>query len=178
MKHIVTKVGFVYKTKKTSAGVRYLQLVAIDRANLSSDVIVVFKPKDIKSDDLEEITSRPIEFYTHTTVSAGVRLGMWEKVGKAEVKIDPKALSFGYYRDQWHINLMKKVAKSNGSERLYPPFEKPYWDIWDLTEEKYSSFGWKDGLRAEMQYGGIAPPTIVIKTIEGKYTPLKNIWPK
>jgi hypothetical protein len=174
---IITKVGFVYKTKETSKGSRYLQLVAIDHANMNSDVVVVYQPKLENTEDIEKVVRQPIEFYMHATVSQGVREGLWEKVGKAPVYIDLSKLVFKYYRDQEYVDMRVKSAKQFNNSRLSPPFNCSYWNVWTLGDESYHSVNDENGKLIKGEEGSINPASSVVDRVEGRYKIPEKFWP-
>lgn len=161
---VVTKVGNIFRTQK---GSRYLQLVAIDRANLNSDVVVFFKATDADlGNDFDAIARLPVDFYIHVTASQGVKEGHWEKIGKAPVYVDLSTLVFKYYRDQFQVDMYKKGYERDRSPRLKPPFDKPFWDIWTIPDERYHSVSKEKGDRIIGEEGGIFPPWVVMKRLE------------
>ena len=61
----MTNVGDVFEIKVAALSSKYLHLVAIDKCNLNSDVVVLY-------DSLDKVGGEDYVFYTHTTVSQGV----------------------------------------------------------------------------------------------------------
>jgi len=164
-KRIVTKVGDIFKTVSVGKKHRYLQLVAIDRANLNSDVIVVFSAAMDRKVNIDEVAQGPIEFYTHTSVSQGVRLGLWERVGNASVYINLENLHFKYHRGKEHVDALKRVAAKMNAPHLEPPFDMPYWDAWSLPDEQYHSISGLAGEKLDAQDGAILPARAVMSRL-------------
>ena len=159
---IVTKVGFLYKTIDTKKGARYLQLVSLDLINLNSDVIVVFA-KDVDPRQLEEISPKDIEFYTHTTVSEGVRQGLWEKVGNFEVKVDITKLAFKNYHDSF---TGRTLSSSLEGPSLMPKIPFPNWTTWNPLDEEWKYISLEVGRKLVAEDGGIKPPSDIVYRIE------------
>jgi hypothetical protein len=177
-KRVVTKVGYVYRTKDTSKGHRYFQLVAIDAANLNSDVIAVFTSVNpTQSEDYDQIAQSPIEFYMHTTTSQGVHQGLWEKVGKAPVHVDITKLAFKFYRDQDAINHSKQVAESTGDPKFNPTFPEPFWNVWSASDTEFHSVSGDEGLRFPAEWGAIRAADQVIDRIENGVKLPEKVWP-
>ena len=107
-------IGSIYCIDLDNEYVRYFWYVGIDNTQLNSAIIVVFRSNYSKSEpvDLDEIISDEIDFYCHTFVLVGKRLGFWKKVGFRKVTRsfymlfrdtndygDPKIQT----SDQWYI---------------------------------------------------------------------------
>lgn len=85
MARVKTRIGDVFSVKLDSGTKRYFQFVANDVTQLNSDVIRAFRkayPVDA-SPDLTVVVGGEVEFYAHTMVNLGIRMGCWEKVGRA-----------------------------------------------------------------------------------------------
>lgn len=171
-KRIVTKVGDVYQTKETAEGRRYLQLVAIDLIDLNSDVVVVFadqkgadEPPNIEADS-------EIEFYTHTTVSQGVREGLWEKVGSRAVAVDLSSLVFkSYYGPD-----IADVAK-NMDPGMLPPVPYPNWAVWTPADQERRYVSGAEGIPVKAERGGVFPAPDVLYRIEHGRSEFRSDWP-
>lgn len=76
-------VGSIYRVEVGDDEVRYFWDVATDATQLSSAVIVVFRRRYPKTStaDVDEITSDDVDFYCHTMISVGKKLGLWSRVG-------------------------------------------------------------------------------------------------
>ena len=62
---------------------RYFQYIISDLTCLNSDVIRVFKKvySIDEEPELSEIVKGEVDFYSHCMTSAGIKRGLWEKVG-------------------------------------------------------------------------------------------------
>lgn len=83
MVRVYTKIGNVFSVKIDETSKKYFQLIAYDLTQLNSDVIRAFNrvyPADL-SPALLEIVKGEVGFYAHCVTRAGVKLGLWEKVG-------------------------------------------------------------------------------------------------
>jgi hypothetical protein len=140
------EIGTIYRTKETTNGHRYFQLVAIDHANMSSEVVAIFK-HDIKAEEkrLETVVESPVGFYIHTRVNQGVKDGSWKKVGKAPVKVELSKLVFKYYRDDLHVHMEKKMAAKYNQPHLAAPFDEAYWHVWTPLDDKFKSINGAEG---------------------------------
>jgi hypothetical protein len=82
-RHMATRIGNIYCVDVGEDKVRYFWDVGTDRTQLNSAVIVVFRcccPKSTPP-DLDKITSDEVDFYCHTMISLGKKLGCWSKAG-------------------------------------------------------------------------------------------------
>jgi hypothetical protein len=77
------RLGQIYQVDVGANQVRYFWEVGADGTQLGSALIVVFKTVYPRMDapDLEAITADEVDFYCHTFVRIGVKLGHWSKVG-------------------------------------------------------------------------------------------------
>lgn len=83
-KRIVTKIGNIFSVRLDDECKRYFQYIANDLTQLNSSVIRVFEtryPLDANP-KLTDVVNDRVDFYAHTILSLGIRLGYWEKVGK------------------------------------------------------------------------------------------------
>jgi hypothetical protein len=94
----MTKIGEIYKIDATNE-VRYFQYVARDNSQLGSDVIAVFNKTDSDNTDtktlVDMLPQTGVDFFTHTTVLAGVKLKLWHKIGYSKVVAN--------FNDAWFI---------------------------------------------------------------------------
>ena len=82
-KRIVTKIGDVFSAKLPDGTKGHFQFVAIDKANMSSTVIRVFKKRYALNEtpSIDEIVHGEVAFYAHTILRVGIEDGAWEKIG-------------------------------------------------------------------------------------------------
>lgn len=85
-KRIVTKIGNVFCAKIDEEYKMYFQFIALDKTNLTSDVIRVFKTRYALSDNpkLEDVVKDEVMFNTHVVIPWGIRMGLWDKVGNVK----------------------------------------------------------------------------------------------
>lgn len=167
---INTKIGEVYLTKETKKGKRYFQFVAIDLLELSSDVIVVFNAS-VSEEEIRNkaISTLPIEFYHHTTVSRGVKEGLWVKVGRAE----PPGLSkliFKEYYEKFYEDIFRFLPR-------WQQEHYPNWKTWSPTDKKRKKLSEDRGKKLEAESGGVVPPDDIIYRIEHGKSRFKSNWP-
>jgi hypothetical protein len=85
MKRVTTRIGDVFSVNLDERTKKYFQYVANDVTQLNSDVIRAFKkayPTNA-SPDLADVVGDEVEFYAHSMVNLGIRMGLWEKVGRS-----------------------------------------------------------------------------------------------
>lgn len=156
---MVSRVGEVYKVPYVDQN-RYFQFVAIDQTQLNSDVVAVFKltsaPDEIV--ELDAITSSDIEFFTHTTVNAGVKQSLWEKIGSSDA-VDSSGALF------------KEVYYENGLPDIEPFEADSYhsWIVWNINGE-WQHIGADIDKYPNAELGAVFPPGSIVYRIEyGKY---------
>lgn len=76
-------VGSIFRVHAQAKRVRYFWCVGIDRTQLNSALIVVFRRlhEATVRPNLEEIIADDTDFYCHVFLSAGTRQGLWHKAG-------------------------------------------------------------------------------------------------
>lgn len=156
----MSKIGEIYKIEYDDGTQRYFQLVAFDMTTLNSDVIAVFNKHSNRQQDttIEDIINSGVEFFTHTTVNAGIRQELWTKIGKSSI-VDYK-------------NALFKTT-DHGTE---PPEIESYeadsyhsWVIWHVNEE-WQSIGGNIEQYPEAELGHVfAPDSIKYRILHGKY---------
>lgn len=73
--------GNIFKVKLANGVIRYCQFVGKDKSELNSDVIAIFKKNYSEEPTSPEmVLNDTIECFMHTSVLAGVKLGLWERV--------------------------------------------------------------------------------------------------
>jgi hypothetical protein len=85
-KRTIIKLGDIFIVKFEEYQ-KYFQYVADDMTQLNSRVIRVFKEKYPLGSiqDLMVVAKGEIDFYAHTMVNPGIKLGFWEKAGNVPV---------------------------------------------------------------------------------------------
>lgn len=159
MGRVITKEGDVYETVPTEKGTRLLHFVAIDLVDLNSDVIIVYKPhvslKDIKD---KGFLPENVDFYTHTTVSQGVKQGLWHKIGKVST---PPLHLFPF--KQFHDEEEKEADQAAG---ITPASSYPYWTTWTPDDTDWHVLSADEGAKLVAEDGLILPANDVIYRIE------------
>ena len=84
MPKVVTKVGDVFAVPVDDGGCKYFQYVANDRTQLNSDVIRAFEAtfQAGAKPDLADVVHGAVQFYAHCSVNLGVKLDLWQRVGR------------------------------------------------------------------------------------------------
>lgn len=145
-KRIVTKIGDVFETE---AGLK-IQLVAIDPHQLMSDVLAAYGHEGHVV--ANGTSSGRMIYCAHTTASAGVREGLWRKIGKAPLP-DLSNVAFKAHVDA------ELVSDSNynilrSKLRLKP---EGFWYYWKLGGRKVRRVSEKKVCRIEAEEGSVYP---------------------
>lgn len=155
----MSRIGEVYRVKYKDY-IRYFQFVAIDQTTLNSDVIAVFNHKSENSEDisLDKIVVSGVEFFTHTTINAGVKQKLWKKVGKTEVVDYSEALfKTAYYKD--HLPDIEPFEANSYHS----------WVIWHVSGE-WQHIGADIDKYPQAELGAVYPPEDIVYRIEhGRY---------
>lgn len=141
--------GDIFKVLLKDGIIRYFQFIGRDRSELNGDVIVIFKKQyDNESNDPETITSDEIECFMHTSLLAGIKLGLWEKVHSLQVRIRECEVFF----------------KESQDEGLYPRrhFVSHHWVVWAMN--------------ADRLYVGTLPEEYYNTDLGGIYAPIHVIY--
>ncbi len=166
-KRVITKVGDVFNVASDKYGTWYLQLVYLDVANMNSDVVIGIHLSDDDQDmAITETVKLSYTFYLHTTVKFGVKEGLLEKIGNVPVVADISNMSFKYYRDHNHIEILRRTAERTGNRSLAPKYAEPYWDIWTLGDASFHSVSGEEGNDTKAEPGAIFPPQTIIERIK------------
>jgi hypothetical protein len=158
----VSKIGEIYRVDTLNPK-RYFQLVASDMSQLNSDVIAVFAysgalPEKPTTDDLEHVLKSGVDFFTHTTVSAGPMQHLWSRIGKADPVNYKKAL----FKDVDYGDDLPDIE----------PYEADHyhrWVIWKVGKN-WKQIGSKIEKYPEAELGMVYPPSDIVYRIEhGEY---------
>lgn len=163
IKRVVTRIGDIFSVKIDDNSKKYFQLIAFDLTMLNSDVIRAFKkvyPADEKP-DLNEIVKGEVEFYAHSTASAGVKWGLWEKVGKSADVGDTSQILFRDTND-YGSSSRKTKEPVKISER---------WYVWHINDDDFTCVGKLKGENRKAEIGVVIPPHAIEERIKtGKYS--------
>lgn len=160
---IVVKIGDIYVVPLKNSSYRFFQFIGKDASELGGDVIRIFKQSNDKLEgvSIDSIVHDETECYMHTSVVAGIKLGLWEKyanspeIGSLDVFFR-SSQDYGKYPKQQIVSHNWVVWKMNG----------PRCFLGDLPELYYN-----------IDIGGIYAPSHVIYrlttgSIPDKYYPL------
>ncbi|MEO7101164.1 MAG: hypothetical protein ABI162_17560 [Luteolibacter sp.] len=152
----MTKVGDVFEVDVEGNCKQYLQHIANDVTQMSSNVIRVFKSKyPPNSDfDIEAVVNDEVEFYAHCITKWGVRDGVWRKTGSSE-NIGSGHVSV-FFRDSGDVgNIQIKISQK--------------WWVWKINEEQ-RFVGALEGVLRESEIGIVLQPRhIVDRMTTGTY---------
>ena len=153
------KKGDIFKVKLGNGIIRFFQFIGKDISELNGDVIAIFREHYYKEPTRPEmVLDDKIECFMHTSVLAGIKLGLWERVFSLPVTVSEKeivfrtSLDYGLYPRQ-HVVSYRWVIWSMNSERCY---------IGTLPKEYYNS-----------DLGGVFAPNHVIDRMETGEVPAK-----
>jgi hypothetical protein len=163
MKRAVTNVGDIFATKRGE----YIQLVAIDKLQLDGDVVVYYGETE-----LSRIPNVPIVFYFHSTLSQGVEMGLWKKVGNRPLP-DLSKLVFKDYFSEDELSV--------DGPFLFFFKRKPYWNIWTPVSSRRERVGHNEGILLEAEDGGVGPAKQlydrIMKSRDEYLKMYKEYWP-
>lgn len=154
MKRIIIKTGDVFSAVLDDAHKKYFQYVGLDRTQLNSEVIRVFKKTYLINEqpDLQDVVSDKIDFYAHAVIKWGIKMKLWEKVGKASI-VD-------------EIDVLFRSSLDYGNPQIKVSTN---WRIWKINEPFIKVSELKgDYQKAEIGIV-VSPPDIVQRMRTGKY---------
>lgn len=152
-KRTVIRIGDIFVVRLEDCQ-KYFQYVADDMTMLNSRVIRVFKEAYPLGSlpDLESVVKGEIDFYAHTSVKLGIKMELWEKVGKAQVS--------------GVIDVIFRDSKDYGENNVAI---SERWYVWRINED----FQYVGKLREENRSAEIglveAPKGIVHRIRTGEY---------
>ncbi len=147
----VTK-GTVFKVRLVNGDIRFFQFLGKDVSELNGDVIVIFKRHYTDGQcNMDEILQDEIECFMHTSVSAGVKSGLWEPVLTSPVSIPEAGIVFRTSQDigqhpRQHFVSHRWVVWTMNGDRQY---------VGTLPREYYNA-----------DLGGVYAPIHVIRRLE------------
>ncbi|MDR2384656.1 MAG: hypothetical protein LBD80_03185 [Tannerella sp.] len=153
-KRTVIKLGDIFVAKLDDCQ-KYFQYVADDMTMLNSRVIRVFEEKYPLGSmpDLTEIAQGDIDFYAHTSVKLGIKLGLWDKIGNSPV--------FG------EIDVIFRRSKDYTENNKVKISER--WEVWRINEE-FRYVGKLKGENRNAEIGLVEPPVGIIHRMKtGEY---------
>ncbi len=133
---------------------KYFQYVADDMTMLNSRVIRVFKEKYPleETPELKRVAQGEIDFYAHTSIKLGIKIGLWEKVGNAPV--------FG------EIDVIFRDSKDYGENKVAI---SERWYVWRINEN-FRYVGKLEGENRKAEIGLVKAPIGIVERMKtGKY---------
>ena len=167
VKRVIVKKGYIYKVELEDGTIRYFQYIGKDKSYLNADVICVFKKHYTEGNgdnlSVDTIVNDDIEFYTHTFVSAGVKLGLWSRVFTNSPVIHENRIFFRRTPD---------IIKIRANQ---PPVVSYRWYVWEMNREE-RFVGWLRKKYHQYDVGGVYSPYSVVERIktgkEPEYYPI------
>jgi len=154
-KRVQVRLGDIFAVKIDEANRKFFQYIGDDREMLNSRVIRAFAEKVPLNEtpDFEALVRGEVEFYAHVAIRLGLRMELWEKVGKAKELGRLDIL----FRDAWEWEAGK--------------MDNPRWYIWKMNEP-YVVLG--ATLPEEYKQADVgmvlSPPSIVERMKTGRYS--------
>jgi hypothetical protein len=110
---------------------QFIQYLATDSSCLNGHVVRAFDYEVGKGDaySLDEVVKKPIKFYTHTIIQAGVKLNVWKKVGNVPLGKDFKLPKFRQSEDYGNPEIKKSY------KWYFWEVSGPTVDIGELTDD-------------------------------------------
>jgi hypothetical protein len=139
---------------------KYFQLIAFDLMQLNSDVIRAFKKVYPigENPDLSEVVNGEVEFYVHCTTASGIKMNLWEKIGKIADVGDTKAILFRNTNDCGTRIDEEPVRISNN------------WYVWHINDENFTRVGKLVGENRKADIGVVVTPDDIVERLKtGKY---------
>jgi len=157
MTRVVTKIGDVFLVKLDDNTKKYFQYIANDLTQLNADLIKAFKksyPVEAKP-ELSDVVNGEVEFYAHCVVKWGVKLGLWEKAGKAPV-VDK-------------LDVLFRGTSDSGSKPGEQVKVSSNWYVWKINEP-FQRVGKLEGANKKAEIGVVVNPyDIVHRMRTGEY---------
>jgi hypothetical protein len=130
---------------------QFIQYLSTDKSCLNGHVVRVFDHAVNLNEpyQLEELVKKPIKFYTHTILQAGVKLGVWKKVGNVPLGSNFNLPFFRHTEDARD----PKIKKSNK------------WYIWQVNGSTID-IGQLTDDHAHLSVGGLTHPLDIVKRLK------------
>ena len=165
-KRIVTKIGDVFSVKLSDGMKWHFQYVAIDKTNMSSSVIRVFKKRYALNEtpSIEEIVHGNVAFYASTILRSGIVYNAWEKIGNSKF-IDNERTAEIIFGNDVGLHLPTDKESSITANLI--------WRIWKINEEAHYYKFPPQELLDEIEIGYIFQHTNILDRFERGYIPAK-----
>lgn len=160
-KRVITKIGDVFSIPISETEKRYMQLIAFDSTQLNSDVVRIFEKKYSIEENLniEFIINDNTCVYVHCTADLGIKLNLWEKVGRIDDVGDLKNIIFRDTND---------YGKKIGSE---PVKISNNWFVWRINED-FKDVGKLEGETKNSFIGLVINPLGILEIAKGNKYPV------
>ncbi|MES2375595.1 MAG: hypothetical protein V4553_03405 [Bacteroidota bacterium] len=161
MKRVITKLGDVFCAQIDSNHKRYFQYVANDLNQLNSNVIRAFKKCYLSASnaDLSIIIEDEIDFYAHCSVSHGIKLTLWEKVGNVQKEIQLNDVLFRGTNDYGSKIGEQKIVSSN-------------WYVWKIADKGFTKVGRLKSEHLHSYIGLVINPYGIMELLKGNKYPV------
>lgn len=152
-KRTIIRLGDIFRVKCVDC-YKYFQYVADDMTMLNSRVIRVFKKK-YPLDEIPEFTGAvqgEIDFYAHTSIKLGIKMGLWEKVGNAPIIGE--------------IDVVFRDSKDYGENKVAI---SERWYVWRIGKD-FRYVGKLEGENRKAEIGIVKAPIGIVERMKtGKY---------
>lgn len=158
-KRVRIRLGDIFVVKMEDSQ-KYFQYIADDMTMLNSSVIRAFSTKYPLENvpDFEDVVNGEVEFYAHTSLRLGIKMGLWEKAGNHPNVGSIDHILFRDSRDHGHGPGEKRVEISSR------------WEVWKINED-FRYVGKLQGENRKAEIGVVkAPNEIVERMRTGKYS--------
>jgi len=158
MKRTTIKLGDIFVVKLDDCQ-KYFQYIADDISMLNSNVIQAFIEKYPLgvSLDFKEVINGEVEFYAHTSLRLGVKMGLWEKVGNNSNRGSTSQILFRDTKDYGIVRGEKPVQISSK------------WQVWKINEE-FHYVGKLQGENRNAEIGIVKSPAGIVHRMKtGEY---------
>ena len=152
-KRTVIRLGDIFRVK-CGDYYKYFQYVADDMTMLNSRVIRVFKEKYPLGEIPEstEVVKGEIDFYAHTSIKLGIKMGLWKKVGSAPIIGE--------------IDVVFRDSKDYGENKVEI---SERWYVWRINED-FRYVGKLEGENRKAEIGIIKAPLGIVERMKtGEY---------
>ena len=142
-------IGDIYEVPYKEKGIKaYFQYLMKDYTQMNTNVIKVFKThyREDENPTIEDILNDEVDFYIHTSILAGVKQGLWKKIGNRNI-------SSNFERPYF---ISSKDDSIDYSER---------WYVWQAGDEDYTYVGKLPQKYHKWEEGSIYPPFAIVDRI-------------
>lgn len=155
-----TSIGDIFAAKISDEEKKYFQYVANDPLQLNSDVIRAFRETyDLDaSPDIPDIVRGEIDFFAHCVVNLGIKMNLWEKIGKS--------------RDIGRTEVLFRDTDDFGHKLGEPPVKvSSRWYVWRIHDQATGRVGKLEAIEEPSFYGLVYNPYSIMKLLQGDKNP-------